>query len=580
MNGFSRSTITGCLAALCLAPATIAAQDAGRFRVLIPYFEPLQGADDEFGEDASDELRELISTLVTHQAMTEDEIEDAAREFDLDMEDVTCSRAIQIASTLGVQVALCGEYVDAADGGWVVNARVRSVESGEDFVLDEIRVPRADGDELAAREIFSQFDRFTSQVRATTFCAQYAASQQWEDALRQCDAALELNPDATGTRFMRAQVLRRLERSGDALEESIAVLDSDPFHEGALQLAGYLSAVAGDDEAAREYYRRYLAINPGDVAIRMRVAYDLARAGDPVGAMDLVSVGLEVDPENADLWDQYGGFAFRAGQDAQATHRRQNPDSDDLAPQAAEYYREAIGAYGRVFEARGDATPPDRLRNVLRAYLQIGEDRAAVDAAERFVEAHSDDAQLWSLRADALHRVGRIGDAMAALDAVVDIDPEYPSVSLRRGSWLLEARLVDEAIATLSEVAEASAELADQAARMVLSEGYAHGYEVDDFDYAIRVISAAERFANVSEGVSQQLRFWHGHSLMRATIPEQQPRTLETARATLPKFQEALRLVMASGDYASTVGIDLDSQVVQPIQAYIDIQQAIIQRGG
>ena len=48
--------------------ASLQAQEAGaRFRVLIPYFEPLEGADDDFGKDASKELRELINTLATHQ---------------------------------------------------------------------------------------------------------------------------------------------------------------------------------------------------------------------------------------------------------------------------------------------------------------------------------------------------------------------------------------------------------------------------------------------------------------------------------------------------------------------------------
>lgn len=580
MNGYSWSTTIACVAATLLSPSSLAAQDNARFQVLIPYFEPLEGADDDFGEDASDELRDLISTLATHQAMSGDDIEDAARDFDVDMEDLTCNPAIQLASALEVPVVICASYTETADRGWVVNATVRSVESSEDFVLDEIRVPRDDAEEAAAQLIFSQFDRFNSQVRASTFCAQYAASQQWDEALRQCDAALAINADATSTRFLRAQIMRALDRNDESLEELLVVLDAEPFHEGALQLAGYLSAVAGDAELARELYGRYLEVNPGDVAVRMRVAYQLASAGYPVGAMDLIAVGLEVDPENADLLDQYGGFAFRAGQMAQEEHRRANPDSDELGPEAAERYREAIDAYTRVFEIRGSDTPADRLRNVVRAYLQLGEDQAAVDAAERFVLAHPDDAPLWSLRADALQRAGRLDDAIAALDRVLEIDPAYPSASLRRGSWLLGARLVDSAIETLSDVAERSAELADEAARLVLNEGYLNGYEAQDFEYAVSLISAAATFPNLSEGMARQLGFWHGHSLFRATISEQQPRTLASAEATLPKFQEALRLVQASGDYASTVGMDLESEVVQPILAYIDIQEAIIRRGG
>jgi tetratricopeptide (TPR) repeat protein len=573
------SMLIACLVA-ALAPAPVASQDAGsRYRVLIPWFEPLDGADDDFGEDASDELRDLISTLITHEAMSEDDIEDEARNFDLDMDELGCAPAIQIASQLSVPVVVCATYSATADRGWIVNARVRNVVAGEDFVLDEIRVPRDDADELAAQEIFSQFDRYNNLVRASGFCADYAASRQFEQALGQCDAALAISADATSTRFLRAQILRELERNEESLEETLRVLGEDPYHELALQNAGYLSALADDDEAARDYYGRYLEINPGDVGIRMRIAYDLARAGDPVGAMELVAEGLEVDTGNPDLWDQYGGFAFRAGQDAQIDYQRANPDAEDLAPEAAEFFRDAIEAYGQLFAARGADTPADRLRNVLRAHLQIGEDQAAVDAAGRFVQTHPDDAPLWSLLADAQHRLDLLDDALATLERVAEIDPEYPNLSLRRGSWLLEARMVDAAIATLADAAERSAEMADQAARMVWNEGYQNGYQIDDFAYAINMMMAAKQFPNLSETMVHQLNFWHGHSLMRSAIPEQRDLTLASAEATLPKFREALDLVRASGDYADTVGMDLESQVVQPIQQYIDIQEAIIQRG-
>jgi tetratricopeptide (TPR) repeat protein len=311
----------------------------------------------------------------------------------------------------------------------------------------------------------------------------------------------------------------------------------------------------------------------------MRISYDLARAGDPVGAMDLVAAGLEVDAENADLWDQFGGFAFRAGQDAQAAYRAANPEAVDLAPEAAQHFRQATDAYGRVFAARGADTPTDRLRNVLRAYLQLGEAQTAVDAAARFLDAHPEDATLWSLQADALFRLERLEDAMASLDAALEIDPEYPNAGLRQASWLMQARMVDDALVKLAELARVSEEQADQAARMAWNEGYVNGYETEDYAYAVRIMLAAEQFANLSDGMLDQLRFWHGHSLLHATIPEQEALTPETAEATLPKFQEALRLVMASGDYASTVGMDLQTQVVAPIQQYIDIQEAIIRRG-
>ena len=51
-------------AAFVAVPATTAqAQEMGRFRVLIPNFEPLEDANKKFGEKAAEELRDLINTL-------------------------------------------------------------------------------------------------------------------------------------------------------------------------------------------------------------------------------------------------------------------------------------------------------------------------------------------------------------------------------------------------------------------------------------------------------------------------------------------------------------------------------------
>jgi len=237
MLGRLKLVIVASAAAMTLAPAMVAAQDGGRFMVLIPYFQPLEGARNNFGRDASEELRDLINTLVTHQAMERGDIEDEADEFNLDMEDLDCLRTIQLASQINVPVAICATYTEDANRNRVVNASIRTIADSEEFVLDQFTVGDRDGDVEAAQQIFSQFDRYNNQVRATAFCSDYAASQQWEDALRQCDAALAINPDATSTRFLRAQLLRELDRNPESLDESRRVLQTDPFHEGALQLA-------------------------------------------------------------------------------------------------------------------------------------------------------------------------------------------------------------------------------------------------------------------------------------------------------------------------------------------------------
>ncbi len=53
---------------------------------------------------------------------------------------------------------------------------------------------------------------------------------------------------------------------------------------------------------------------------------------------------------------------------------------------------------------------------------------------------------------------------------------------------------------------------------------------------------------------------------------------LDLARSTLPKFQQALRLLNDIGDYPSTVNVEIRQQL-EAAQTYIEIQEAIIRRG-
>ena len=580
MVGRLKLTLAALAATLLILPGFAQAQEGGRFQVLIPYFEPRDDADDDFGKDTSEKLRELINTLPTHMALEEDEIEDQAEAFNMDIDDLNCLFSIQLAAQLGVPVAICATYTEQeeAERTWTVNASIRTIDTSEEFVLNEFTVTRGDEDEAAAEEIFNQFDRYNTQVRSAAICNDYAASQQWDNALRNCDESLAINPDAMATRFMRGRVLYELERGDEALEEFDRVLEVDPFHEDALQLAGYIATVAGDDALGRDYYSRYLEINPGNEQIRMRIAYEIAQAGDPVGGMQFIQVGLDVDAESTDLLDQYAGFAFTAALNAQQEYEMVSPQAEGIAPEAAEYYREAIDAYTKVFEARGAETQPDRLRNIVAAHIQLEEFTEAISLSERILEVQPEEERIWSLYADALQRGERLDDAIAALGRLRELNPEHPTAALRQGNWLIQASRLEDAVGVLSEVAAGNPDQARQAATMIFNEAYQNGYQQDDFAYSISGMTAAKQLPNVPPEIVHQLNFWHGFSIHRAATAEQEAQTLETATATLPRFQQALALLNDTGEYPSSVNVDL-SQLTTNIGTYIEIQEAIIQRG-
>jgi len=568
--------LAAALMTFTLASSVEAQQASARFRVLVPRIQPEGDADDDFGEDLANDLRDLIDEFATHQPVDEDEIEDAMDQFDMDWEDLNCVRTTQLANQISAEVVLCGSYTEVANEQYEVNLEFRVVETGENFQVEPITVTE-DERQQAAQHTIDSFDRVVQQTRATAFCQDYYGSQQWDRALENCNRAIELNPEAEVARYTKALTLENLDRLEESLAELETVLEMNPIHENALQWAGNISARLDENDAARDYYSRYLELNPQDSAVRMRIAYDLAQAGDPVGAMQLIEEGFDMDGDNPALYEQYGNFAFSAA--TQAIEGEPDPaqSGGQLSPRVAEYYRTAIDAYRQVFEMKGDSTNASQLRNVVAAHLQLGETQDAISFADQALEAYPENARLWSIYADALNRAGNVDQAIAALDSVQAIDPEYANVNIRQGQWLLQAGRIEEAASRLQQAVERGEQSADVAARLVLANAHSEGIQQDDFAHALETIPLAKEF-DVSGNVQAELDFWHGYAIFQQAIEQQEPATLESAQATLPRFQEALSLFQQAEPYASQQPSINLAQFVDNAQRYIEIQEAVIQR--
>ncbi|MCG6987416.1 MAG: tetratricopeptide repeat protein [Gemmatimonadetes bacterium] len=554
-------------------------QSMQRFRVLIPDFQPLNGANKKFGQKAAEKLRDLINTLPTHQPVPKKEMESSLKKYKMKMDQLDCIKTRQLAAQMGAQVALCASYTPGADGQYTVKASFYNMATSEPFNLQDVSAPDK-GEQQAAQGIFEQFDRYNQQVRATAFCAQYAQSQQWDAALENCNKALALNPKSAATHYQKAQILFQQKKYEDALAELKTVLSLNPAHDDALKLAGYIAATLGQNQQAEAYYTKYLELNPGSADVRMKIAYDLAKQGDPAGAMQLIQKGLDVAPDNVDLLEQYGGFAFSAGL---AVNQKANMNGDDpgssLTPEAADYFRKAIDAYQKVYSIKGEATPVAHLRNIVAAYVQLNEMDKAIDMAQKALKTHPKEDGLWSMYADALQRAGRVDDAIAALDTVKKLNPEFPNVDLRQGKWLIDAGRVDDAVKVLSTVAQGDSAQARTAAQLIFGDAYTKGVSKKNWSYAITELTAAARLPNLDAGMTHQLNFWHGWSLFQTGMEEQKPGTVASAKASLPKFEEALKLFQNVGDYPRTAAKLDPKKLLDNTNTYIDIQKAIIKRG-
>ena len=575
-----RFVIAVALSAFALnLPFELGAQE--RPRILIPYFVPAEGVSDRFGKETAKELQEIINrNHPIYEAIPEDEIKDELDRFDMKIEELTCLQTRQLAGQINASLAVCVDYTEEPGKRYNFAAQIWDVTTGESLEITPLTVEERDYDG-AARHILAEFDTYVELIRSRDICIEYQQSQQWENALRQCDNALRINPTANATRYRRARILMEMERGAEALEELRVVLEADPIHEDALQSAGYLATQLAetpeDRLEARGFYQRYLDLNPANAQIRMNIAYELARAGDPVGAMELIQVGLDLDAENVALWEQYGNFAFAGAEQADT----RTDGADELSDEISGYYREAIDAYTRVYEIKGAETNVRQLRNVMAAHLQLDEVDAALALGEQATRSHASEEAIWSIYSTALAEVERFEAALGALNELETLNPDFANLALRQADLLVKLDRMDDAVQTLSRAVSAGRVDADGAGNILYNDGVLNGYRENNWRYAIGRFEAAKNITGVSGEFRGKVDFLHGVALYQLAVVQQGPNTLATAQATKPLFERVLGLMDGAAAYAAA---NNQSSGLSEIRAgaaqYIDIQNAIIRRGG
>ena len=219
------------------------------------------------------------------------------------------------------------------------------------------------------------------------------------------------------------------------------------------------------------------------------------------------------------------------------------------------------------------------LQNMVAANINLGEFQAAVDLSERVLETHASEPSLWSYYADALRRTGQVDEAIAALNRVMELDPEYPNVGARQGQWLLDEGRVQEGISILHSAVARGEQTDDAVCDRIFSNAYLQGIQPENWSHAIEVMRMAKDF-DITDDMRQKVDFWLGYSILNYAVPRQEPRTKETATATLPLFQEARRLLQVASGYAQKENKESDRlELIDNIDTFIEIQEMIIRRG-
>ena len=247
-----------------------------------------------------------------------------------------------------------------------------------------------------------------------------------------CDRAARMDPQLREVSLARGELHRTRGETEQALEEYAKAVDDLALRPAAYIGLAKTQSDLGDNRLALEYFRRALALRPGDGAVHRALGYHHYLNGDLPRAISSYRAAATLQPDDAAPWNSLGGLYLAQGDvirasDAFTRSLAIKPSYGALSnlgtlkygqgayAEAAALYRRAAELDPddyRVWGNIGDALSavPATAGKARKAYLR------AANMVQRYSEIKSDDAQALGLL--AWYRAN-LGQAQAAREALM-----------------------------------------------------------------------------------------------------------------------------------------------------------------
>ncbi len=559
-NFFSLAAFTG--VALSFLPFAPTAANAQELTILVAPIGVTEPVERKFGEKLSEEVVKALQQFPGYTAVDKDEIKDLIKQYGLDEKAMSPIEWRQLASQMNANMVMSGL---ASQSGAGVNVDVDFIDprSGDELPMVPFTVSDDDQHEQAAMQVMGQLEGAVEYARSVAFCADYLASEQAEDAITNCNTAIEMNPEAQRAYYLRGRAHMLSESWATAAADLQRVVDIDASNTEALQSIAFVYAQLGDGEKSLDFYRQYLNFQPDDVTVRLRIAYELAGAGGHAEAMTILQDGVERAPENVQLLEYLGGVALQAGQ--------QGGTVTDPAALGV-----AVEAFEKVLALKGDGIGSSTLSNITSVYMlteryddalafseralsMLQNPPAATngDGAEPGAEAPAGATkdqllgQIHAARAQIYDKMELPQEAATEFERAIGFNPDMQNGYQRLATYRLKAGDTDAAIGAFRTAVENGAD-ANEIADALFGQGYNDHFQAKRYLPAIGLFEVAAEFAQAPD-VANRIHFFTGYGYyLRATALDEGNAANEAcgpAQAALQAFQAVNGHLGMAGSY-------------------------------
>lgn len=568
------SLVAAAVLAITMIPATPQAAQAqvSGLTILVAPVGVTEPVNRRFGERTANEVRKLLESFAGYTAVERDDVRSLLKQYDLDEKAMSAIEWRQLGMQMNASLVMVGTAVQGG-GGVEVDISFIDPTNGDELPMRPFTVPDDDSHDEAAGEIMSQFTEGVEYARSLAFCADYLASEQVQDALNNCNAAIDLNPTSDRAFYLRGRAHMLAEAWGLAVDDLSRVVDNDPSNTQALQSLAFTHTQLGNGAESLSYYRKYLDFQPDDVAVRLRIAYDLSNAGGPAEAVQVLQDGVQRAPDNVQLLEYLTGAALQAGQSGGEVTDR-------------DMIRVAVDASAQLVSLLGDAVSPITLSNATNAYMLMEEYDEALAFSERALsmiknsptsngeEPENGDAppaskeqllaQVHSARAQIYDKLDDPEAGVSELEMALGYNPDLQNGRQRLARLKLKAGDTEGAIADF-RAATADGADSDQIANALFGQGFKDHFEkqqqamqnpsainVGEVTAALELFVVAAEFAQAPD-VAQQVNFFigFGHYLRGTALDarNEENEACGPARSALSAFQQVGGPIGRAGVY-------------------------------
>lgn len=365
---------------------------------------------------------------------------------------------------------------------------------------------------LAADRGFARAQAGICRAEAARFETRRDADA-FDRAQAACARAANMDPGLSEVNLALAELHYARGDIGKAIEH-YAKAEVDPARRPSVYVGmAMVHADQGRQDQAQEYFRRALALRPGDATIHSLIGYYRYLAGDLPSAIASYRKAIELRPDNAELWNMLGAMHMNAGDNASASRALERsiaikPDYAALSNLGELKYQAGDHAAAAALHRRATALEPNdfmpwgNLGDALLAReATAGQARAAyseaAERAQRYVDIKSDDAKALAAlgwyranlgQPDLARELIRRSEALGSeptevalfnaqtLVALGALDQARQRVAVARAAGVPEKRIMTNAVLRRANIAspEAGHERADSRA-LGSSEGHPPG---------------------------------------------------------------------------------------------------------